>query len=1262
MSRSRLTYLILFFLFCSKALFAEVFIVNNVNNAGAGSLRDAIERANANGTAEMDYIYFDIPARARDKTIYIRPTNLLPVLTSNIVIDGTTQPGDPLGVSSAKTAITIEGAFTGPGPIICFDLTSASNVSIFGIRMMSAVIDRSTGQPPTNLYAIYLQASSQITIGGNGKGNVIVGWNKAVFNQSAGGRFGLSGRITVQGNYMGIDSDGISIEIGGRTGGGKAGNTDGVFIERAFGPVRIGGDIDEESNYFNSFNIDVFVEGEYNSNTDRGTAILNNRFGIGFRNTNLNSSTIEAIRIGNMSTWMAGFPPIIISKNQIGGMSRQVGIRVYNMLARFLVNQNTIGFEENNQAPRGSNYNVGILVHNCENAIVGGTTPNMANIIRYQNTAAIVCDTTRDVSIFQNSTYCNSKRAIRLEHWEVLNPAVRPKPFVTINRIDNLFGMVSGKAPRLSTIELFNDDDCPGCEGKTFFARTTSDANGNWTYRGPVGGDNIIATASDQGSATSEYSRPEIDTSALISPAVICNGQLASICGLRIVSGTRWQWEDASGNILGTDTCLNNVGLGTYFLRVAIGTQSCEETYRFVVRDSVLRIDSSARVTIAHNRCGKSNGSIRGFVPVNASRWQWEDANGNVISNAIVLNNVPSGRYRFRVFNRACDIVTSYYEVVDVSPRINAASVQITATTCGLNNGRINGILANGTDYSSIQWKDENGNVVGTGLDLQNRPAGRYKLVIVDATEGCGDSTGYFTIPATPSPSLNTTNAIIAHTTCDQANGGVTGITTANILAPAVYIWVNAQNQVVGNAVNLTNVPAGTYRLKIKDASSCDTIASAEFSIQNNGNVSFDTSAYTIRPTGCTRINGSITGIRITGANTIRWINTASNAVVGNSADLLNVPAGSYRLEISNSIYGCTKFSNVYTIPPAAPMPINVSQSTARDASCNNNNGSIRVDAFDRDRSYFSFEWLRDSLVSLGSSLTLQNLSPATYHLIATDTNGCKRAIYKRTIVMLALPTLDETNVRVANDTCGFKTGAISGINAQSPQGNLSYQWHMNGSSLGTTNRVLNNAGAGNYHLLVTDANGCEVRSNTYTISQVVTALPTPRYENLTIPRYSNTSLRVQNRIPGATYELTDPVSGAILQSNTTGIFDLVNVKEDMQLSVRASSGPCSSAPGMIVIKVIDMTKLEVPNAFSPNGDGINDVFRIKVTGYFLPEGLKIFNRFGQLVYETKDLNLEWDGNFKGYPLPVATYYWVIEGIDVEGKRIKKQGSVTLLR
>jgi gliding motility-associated-like protein len=86
-----------------------------------------------------------------------------------------------------------------------------------------------------------------------------------------------------------------------------------------------------------------------------------------------------------------------------------------------------------------------------------------------------------------------------------------------------------------------------------------------------------------------------------------------------------------------------------------------------------------------------------------------------------------------------------------------------------------------------------------------------------------------------------------------------------------------------------------------------------------------------------------------------------------------------------------------------------------------------------------------------------------------------------------------------------------------------------------------------------------------------------------------------------------------------------------------------------------------IPNAFTPNKDGINELFRI-------PQNLNklisfhVYNRFGQLIFETQDAATGWDGTFKNKPQPVGLYVYYIEMESFTGKQIKKRGTVTLLR
>ena len=98
------------------------------------------------------------------------------------------------------------------------------------------------------------------------------------------------------------------------------------------------------------------------------------------------------------------------------------------------------------------------------------------------------------------------------------------------------------------------------------------------------------------------------------------------------------------------------------------------------------------------------------------------------------------------------------------------------------------------------------------------------------------------------------------------------------------------------------------------------------------------------------------------------------------------------------------------------------------------------------------------------------------------------------------------------------------------------------------------------------------------------------------------------------------------------------------------------------VVKVNKNIVIYVPNAFTPNKDGLNDLLKpfmigIKELSYF-----KIFNRWGELVFETHDPKKGWDGTFKGQPVQTHTLVWMLEGIGADNKTYHAKGSTVLIR
>ncbi|GAB2981694.1 hypothetical protein GCM10027049_17380 [Mucilaginibacter puniceus] len=116
---------------------------------------------------------------------------------------------------------------------------------------------------------------------------------------------------------------------------------------------------------------------------------------------------------------------------------------------------------------------------------------------------------------------------------------------------------------------------------------------------------------------------------------------------------------------------------------------------------------------------------------------------------------------------------------------------------------------------------------------------------------------------------------------------------------------------------------------------------------------------------------------------------------------------------------------------------------------------------------------------------------------------------------------------------------------------------------------------------------------------------------------------------------------------------------------VKATSGiGCSVVvPVKVIVNPPPPYTIEASNTFTPNGDGINDNFSIKTTGYVTLTLLRIFNRYGQLVFTTRSINDKWTGANGGGTLPEGTYYWVFEGTDdYFHTPVKQASSITIVR
>ena len=98
-----------------------------------------------------------------------------------------------------------------------------------------------------------------------------------------------------------------------------------------------------------------------------------------------------------------------------------------------------------------------------------------------------------------------------------------------------------------------------------------------------------------------------------------------------------------------------------------------------------------------------------------------------------------------------------------------------------------------------------------------------------------------------------------------------------------------------------------------------------------------------------------------------------------------------------------------------------------------------------------------------------------------------------------------------------------------------------------------------------------------------------------------------------------------------------------------------------VFIKLFKGPAFYIPNAFTPNGDGLNDVFRAIAPGIRQMIYFRIYDRWGKLMFDTQSILKGWDGKYGGTPQPTAVYVWIIKGVDITGKAIEQKGTVTLI-
>ncbi|MBK7441840.1 MAG: gliding motility-associated C-terminal domain-containing protein [Bacteroidetes bacterium] len=188
---------------------------------------------------------------------------------------------------------------------------------------------------------------------------------------------------------------------------------------------------------------------------------------------------------------------------------------------------------------------------------------------------------------------------------------------------------------------------------------------------------------------------------------------------------------------------------------------------------------------------------------------------------------------------------------------------------------------------------------------------------------------------------------------------------------------------------------------------------------------------------------------------------------------------------------------------------------------------------------------------------------------------------------------------------------------------------------------------AGLYTFTVKDANGC-----TQTFDNIIVSQPEPTVvdagPNFTIEYGSSVIIQAATAINPIISIVWEPAEGLsctdCMQPTAQPTFNTV-----YYITITDENG-CEAVDSMYVWVNIDFN---VPNAFTPNGDGLNDMFNIQ-TDLLISYHITIYNRWGELVFTSDDIGKGWDGNVNDKPQEIGTYIYYIESVTTLNTPLKK--------
>ncbi|OKL39446.1 hypothetical protein A3841_02480 [Pontibacter flavimaris] len=668
-----------------------------------------------------------------------------------------------------------------------------------------------------------------------------------------------------------------------------------------------------------------------------------------------------------------------------------------------------------------------------------------------------------------------------------------------------------------------------------------------------------------------------------------------------VVGGKAPYTYSKDGTNFQPETTMTGLAAGTHIITIK-DANGCTFTKQIIIEN--IAGPANYELATVSTTCGAANGSITvsniagGTVPYTYA------LNEGAFQASATFAEVAAGSHTITVKDgNGCTLVKQV-RVTDVAGPAEIAAAT-TPTACTANNGTItvSGVMGGQAPYTYSL----DGTKYQAAANFGALAAGEYEVYVKDAN-GCSTSAKVTVGVKGPKEAEVTA----ANATCGEENGSITIATVTDGTKPLAYSINGGSFQA---SATFANLAAGVYTILIKDAEGC-TLEVTQ-SVSNNNAPTFTATG---TDASCGAGNGRIVISDVSGVSPYTY--SVDGTTFQDAPEFTGLAEGEYQVTVKDA-NGCVNFQ---TVTIGNTPPITDLRATVAAPSCDQPSGQIKVDEVVGGTAPYTYSI---DGTTFTASATLADVAPGSYTLTVKDATGCTYSIDVQVEEGVSSSLEYVHDLACSGGNTGEIAFASTGATDQT-------QYSIDGGKTFQKSPVFKNLAKGAYQLIAKFSESCSISVGTVEVKEAgeIEVEVTPLTKAVGFEKSGSAAV---TRISGGVGPYTYSLDGGSFTSDS--VFTNLSGRE-YTLTVKDSRG-CIATTTFVIEGLGD---IDIPNGFTPNGDGTNDTWVLKNLPNLYPNNqVTVYNRWGSEVFSSKGYQRPWDGTFKGKRLPDGTYYCIIE-------------------